>query len=119
MARTTRRTSPEGRLAIAHGVAVAAPAGVRMETRRVREAPARGHLVGNHSIASNCLPPRRLLGSDLPTGAEATSLESSADAFEAAPLAKTIELDCLDGDLLRRRWRSVMGLTRRKPCPRR
>jgi len=50
-----------------------------------------------------------LLGSDPRTGAEGTSLETSPGAFEAAPPTKTNELDHLDGDLLRRRWRSVIG----------
>ncbi len=112
MARTTRPTPPEGTLATTRGVAGPAPAGVRMEARGVREAPERGNLVGGRSIASDRLPLARrghLLGSNPRTGAEGTSLETSPGAFEAAPPTETIELDRLDGDLLRRRWRSVIG----------
>ena len=36
-------------------------------------------------------------------------METSPGAFEVAPPPETIELDCLDGDLLRRRWRSLIG----------
>ena len=94
------------------GAAGPAPAGVRMEARGVREAPERGNLVGGRSTASDRLllaRPGRLLGSDPRTGAEGTSLETSPGAFEAAPPTEAIELDRLGGDLLRRRWRSVIG----------
>ncbi len=112
MARTTRPTPPEGALATTRGVAGPAPAGVRMEARGVREAPERWNLVGGRSTASDRLllaRPGRLLGSDPRTGAEGTSLETSPGAFEAAPPTEAIELDRLGGDLLRRRWRSVIG----------
>ncbi len=107
MARTTRLTLPEGALVSKRGVGGPAPAGVRVEASEVREAPERGNLVGGRSIASDRLPLAR--PGRLRTGAEGTSLETSPGAFEAAPPTETIELDCLDGDLLRRRWRSVIG----------
>ena len=112
MARTTRPTPPERALATTRGVAGPAPAGVHMEARGVREAPERWNLVGGRSTASDRLllaRPGRLLGSDPRTGAEGTSLETSPGAFEAAPPTEAIELDRLGGDLLRRRWRSVIG----------
>jgi hypothetical protein len=73
------------------------------------EALERGNHVGSRAIAFPLVWPGRSLGPNLRRSAEATSLKTSPVALEAAEPAETNEFDRLHADLLRRRWRSVIG----------
>jgi|SRR5271166_1076423 len=111
MAGTTRGAPTDATLPTAPGVAGPAPAGAGMEARAMTGLPAsRLPVLAPRSLPADCrVQAGRLLGSNPRRGAEETSLRTSPVAFEAAPPSEMIELDRLDGALLRRRWRSIMG----------
>ena len=110
MARKTPRTAPEKPLGERDGADRPARPTDFAGTRHVGDVAALRDRGDGLSIKRPLLaPPRRSLASTLPRCTAKIATEASPGAQGDDPSPETIELERFDPDLLRRRWRTVMG----------